>query len=374
MKKTSFLFIGLLLSFWTLGQEKKINFSKELTYKVESKDKAIPFSKVTSLSSAKGESLTMLELNGAPIMFYQDNLGMSPVSFGFNNQLQESWFSRYFSGMDYKKREDSKFKSEKLKTTETILGYNCQHYIIDFNAADKENINTRDDQRLKICLDEKNEINNFPILVKIIDQFSATKTNGNNLKGLILKMGDVKEYDNEALILQKIVPTEAYVHYDHQSALMSQQRKIDSLMVLYRDLESDYAALDSTRAVTDSAYASNYEWIPNYQSTYRKVAQDSQGLAIDNPTNNQMFSKIPAHCKDLKSNLPNFDNKELGKHLYNYVGQVCDMYLTQSEYNSVDEKITMDEIRREVLYLLDIKEKLNKSDQKKLDNYLKNLD
>lgn len=373
MKKTSFLFIGLLLSFWTLGQEKKINFTKELTYKVESKDKTIPFSKIKTLSSAKGETLTTLDLNGIPVMFYQDNLGMSPVSFDFNNQLKESWFSSYLSGMDYIKREDSNFKTEKLKTSETILGYKCQHYLIDFNANQQEDVSEKEDRRIKICIDEKNEINNFPTLVKIIDQFSATKTNGNNLKGLILKVGDIKDYDNEALILQKIAPTEAYVHYDHQSALMRQQRKTDSLMIAYKNFGDNYAS-DSAAVMLDSAYAYNTDWIPNYQSTYKKAPQDSQGLAINNPRNAQMFSKIPAHCKDLKNNFPAFDNKELGKHLYNYVGQVCDMYLTQSEDNSVAEKSTMDEIRREVLYLLEIKEKLNKSDQKKLDQYLKNLD
>lgn len=366
--------IGLLLSFWTFGQEKKINFTKELTYKVESKDKTIPFSKVKTLSSAKGEMLTMLDLNGVPVMFYQDNLGMSPVAFDFNNQLKESWFSSYFSGMDFTKNQDFKFKTEKLKTSETILGYKCQHYLIDFNANLQEDSNDKEDRRIKICLDEKNDINNFPTLVKIIDQFSATKTNGNNLKGLILKAGNVKEYDDEALVLQQIVPTESYVHYDHQSALMRQQRKTDSLMVVYRQLQDDYAVSDSAMVVADSAYAINTDWIPNYQSTYRKESQASQGLAIDNPRNAQIFSKIPAYCKDLKKNFPTFDNKELGKHLYNYVGQVCDMYLTQFEDNSVAEKITMDEIRREVLYLLEIKEKLNQSDQKKLDHYLKNLD
>lgn len=367
MKKASFLLIGLLLSFWTLGQEKKINFTKELTYKVESKDKTIPFSKIKSLSSAKGETLTMLDLNGVPVMFYQDNLGMSPVAFDFNNQLKESWFSSYFSGMDFTKNQDSKFKTEKLKTSETILGYKCQHYLIDFNTNLQEDSNDKEDRRIKICLDEKNEINNFPTLVKIIDQFAATKTNGNNLKGLILKAGNVKEYDDEALVLQKITPTEAYVHYDHQSALMRQQRKSDSLMTVYRNIETDYANVDS-------ASGTQYDWIPNYQSTYKTDPKASEGLAIDNPSNAELYSKIPAYCKDLKSNIPSFDHKELGKHLYNYAGQVCDMYLTQTEYNSVDEKITMDEIRREVLYLLEIKEKLNQSDQKKLDHYLNNLD
>ncbi|WP_157837474.1 hypothetical protein [Chryseobacterium sp. P1-3] len=50
------------------------------------------------------------------------------------------------------------------------------------------------------------------------------------------------------------------------------------------------------------------------------------------------------------------------------------MYLTQSNYHTVGIKITLDEIRREVLYLNEIHEKLDASDKKKLNNYLKNLD
>lgn len=372
MKKVNIFIFSLLLSILTFGQEKKITFTKELTYQLNSPEKKSTFSKLLIFSSKNGENLTKFELNGVPMMFYQDKLGMSPVSFGLDNHLEESWFSNYFSGMDYMTRADSKFKTEKLKTSETILGFKCQHYLIDFNSDENLTPEERDNHRIKICIDEKNDINNFPVLVKIVDQFSASKTLGHNLKGLILKVGDAKDYDKEPLILQNIVDKETSVYYNHQLALMTQQRKTDSLMLDYKKQQDEYAA-DST-AVLDSAYVSNYDWIPNYESTYKIDLKKEPDLAIDNPSNASYFSKMPAYCKDLKKNLPTFENKELGRHLHNYAGQVCDMYLTQFQNNTVAEKITLDEIRREVIYFLDIREKLNKSDQTKLDHYLKNLD
>ncbi len=53
---------------------------------------------------------------------------------------------------------------------------------------------------------------------------------------------------------------------------------------------------------------------------------------------------------------------------------MCDMYLSQFEPHSVGIKSTLDEIRREILYLNEIQGKLEADDQKKLNNYLNNLD
>ena len=50
------------------------------------------------------------------------------------------------------------------------------------------------------------------------------------------------------------------------------------------------------------------------------------------------------------------------------------MYLTQSRDHSVGVKITLDEIRREAIFLRKIREKLSEKDRKKLDKYLDNLD
>ena len=97
-------------------------------------------------------------------------------------------------------------------------------------------------------------------------------------------------------------------------------------------------------------------------------------LSIDNPNSKNLLKGTPQYCSNLHKDFPVFEHKEVARHLKNYAGQVCDMYLTQSYDETVDEKGTMDEIRREVLYLLDIRDKLSKSDKKKLDKYLNQLD
>ena len=72
--------------------------------------------------------------------------------------------------------------------------------------------------------------------------------------------------------------------------------------------------------------------------------------------------------------MPLFQHGELRKHLHNYVGQICDLYLLQSQQHNVYIKGTIDEVRRESLYLQEIRKKLNKKDLEKLDQYLKSLD
>ena len=97
-------------------------------------------------------------------------------------------------------------------------------------------------------------------------------------------------------------------------------------------------------------------------------------MAITNLSDDELWKSLPKHCRNIENNLPKLDDKKFKKHLYNYVGQMCDMYLTQRNNSAVDVKITLDEIRREVLYINENKGKLNKSDQKKVDQYLENLD
>ena len=83
---------------------------------------------------------------------------------------------------------------------------------------------------------------------------------------------------------------------------------------------------------------------------------------------------LPTHCTDLNKNLPILEDKNFATHLKTLTGQLCDLYLTQSESHNVAIKITIDEIRREFLFINAEKEKLNKSDQKKVNQYLEKLD
>jgi hypothetical protein len=186
--------------------------------------------------------------------------------------------------------------------------------------------------------------------------------------------------------------SESFVYFDHKKAMMDQQRQMDSLTLAYKKQEEEYAKADSAAVLIDSAAAVALDsvavaeapngtmsdeysyYIPDYVSEYKKGSTEDSSLAMTNIPNQKLWKGLPKHCKNFEKDLPSFNNKDLKSHLKNYVGQVCDMYLTQSEGHNVGIKITLDEIRREVLYLNEIQEKLDQSDKKKLNTYLKNLD
>lgn len=375
MKLKGLLFLTLIASNFGFSQEKETKFTKVFQYslKGEKDIKASPPS-VKVYAAKSGELLSDLNYNNLPILFYYDKLGMSPVSFTHNSRLTESYLSNAFGiglGLGYTPKTKT-IDLEKLNTQETIAGITCQNYLIDFKLENHNNKTSDDkayDNRLKICIDEKSEYNNFPLMTKIIDQFSAHKSSGANLKGLVLKIGDNKSYDKEYLVVDNIKDTDVTVKIDHRKILMGIQKKADSLAKSFDRITEDYAITDSI-----SANADYIDYIPDYVSTYKTESEIEPSLAIDNEYNKAYLKKIPAHCTNLKSKIPVFDDKNLQKHVYNYTGQICDMYLTPIEFDTVDEKTTIDEIRREVLYFLDVREKLNQSDKKKLDKFLKNLD
>ena len=83
---------------------------------------------------------------------------------------------------------------------------------------------------------------------------------------------------------------------------------------------------------------------------------------------------LPKHCQNFEKDLPKLDDKKLEASLRNYMGQVCDLYITQLSYNSVDKKVTVDELRREILHILNQWDSLSKGDRSKLLKYLNKLD
>ena len=156
--------------------------------------------------------------------------------------------------------------------------------------------------------------------------------------------------------------------------MMKQQKLMDSIALERKKMNDEYEA-DSTMVAIDSA-AADYEGfygIEKYESTYKK-APDSTTYAIDNMQSEKLWEGLPKHCRNFEKDVPQLENKEFRKHLSNYVGQMCDMYLTQSYSHNVAIKLTLDDIRREVLYINENKEKLNKSDQRKVNKYLEKLD
>jgi len=343
-------------------------FTKELKYSVvdsKNKNKTID---IDVFGNTSNELLVNVKVDQFPLNVFVDNLGVSPVSFSMNSQLENSFYSPYFSQIAYGASPDGKSKDievKKIDGTETILGMPCQYYLLNFKEANK-------DESLKVCINEGYPINTFGALNGVIKVFTRSNYS-NGLKGLVLKAGvNDDKFDTEHFVLKSIKDSEAYVYFDHKQSMMKHQRRMDSLMLEQQRWNEEYAN-DSMSVFSDSAYAYD-KYIPVYISNYKKENKEMATLSIDNPSSKDLLIGAPKYCTNIQNGLPTFENKTLSKHLYNYVGQVCDMYLTQSEAETVDEKGTMDEIRREVNYLLNIRDELSKSDKKKLDKYLDQLD
>lgn len=342
-------------------------------------------------TSKSGEFLTKITIKNLPVYFFTDKVGTSSVGLEMNNRLEGSDIlnsSMYYGFNNYSYLSDDKkeyrLESKKMDTKETILGIPCSHYLLNFKQKDSDERK----ESFKVCIDDQSSYNNVPVLSGLINFFDKnTKIKSSGLKGLILKGGPEKTYDTEYFVASSMKDSKDFVYFDHLKTMMKQQRKQDSIMLAHQKEEEDmvtdtvayadssFVEIDSTTALASPThYVQVDSYIPNYVSEYKKAQSDASDLAINNTINKNLLKGIPKHCKNFEAEIPSFSHKDLKGHLKNYVGQMCDMYLTQSDNHSVGIKITLDEIRREVLYLNEIQEKLDQSDKKKLNNYLKNLD
>ncbi|WP_157676854.1 hypothetical protein [Chryseobacterium sp. T16E-39] len=381
-----------LLTFFVLGtaQEKKISFAKVFNYQMI--DKKAPLLTLKMFASNNNEFLTRLNIKDVPMYYYTDALGTTAVSLEMNSRLAGSGLSAlmylgYNSYGGYGEKEEYTLEAKKLDTKETILGIPCSHYMINYRSKDGTK---KENEDLKLCIDDRSSINNMFVFSGLLNQYlPGIKMKSSGLSGLILKAGPEKTYDKEYFILESIKDSKDQVFFDHKKAMTDQQRKQDSIMIAYKKQEEEYAkndsvyaATDATAVVADSAATAaidpysdqTYYYIPDYTSEYKKAHDEDGSLAITNIPSENLWKGLPKHCKNFEKDLPIFKLKEVRGHLRNYVGQMCDMYLTQSAGHNVGIKLTLDEIRREVLYLNTIQEKLDQSDKKKLNNYLKNLD
>lgn len=378
MKK--FILLSFLTSFFLgMAQEKKISFAKEFTYRLVGNK--LSNSSVKMYVSKNNEFFSNVTFKDIPMYFFTDALGTSPVSLEMNNRLSGSGVANYFFPMSYtdEPEEEYIFDYKKLNTKETVLGISCNHYLVDFKP--KNQTYPHEDNFLKLCIDETSPYNSFTVFNGLVKQYlSIPKLDKYNLKGLILKLAPEKDYDIEYLVMNSLKDSKEEVYFDHKKVMTDQQRKRDSIKLAYKQQQDEYnktdsVAMDSAVTAADSTMAfEEYSFIPDYVSEYKKNQSEDGALAIHNISNDKFWKAIPQHCKKFDQEIPTFKNKELKGHLKNYVGQMCDMYLTQFSQHTVGVKITLDEIRREALYFNEIQEKLDAADRKKLNNYLKNLD
>lgn len=393
MKKI-ILFLLFVVFCGVYGQEKKVEFTKKLNYKLTFKKNeggyASPEMSFKSYVSKNKEFFTEGNIKGQLVNFYTENKDTKLVNIGLNNRLSAN---NLFAVYDYAYIEgdvfEQKYAASKLGTSETILGIPCNHYLLKPVFVNENEIV---ESNLKACINENYAINNMPVLSSIFNSLESYRKVDFNISGLLLKMGPEKNYNEEHLVLESITDNKDFVLVDYNKLLASNQKVKDSIAAERKKWEKLYAsdsaaaaaAVDSATvsvdaaadaaAAADTTFVDSYYQIPDYVSKYKKADPEMAQLAIDNPEIKKLFNGIPKHCVNIEKELPVFENKDIRKHLKNYVGQICDMYLTQSEANNVDEKGTIDEIRREVLYLINIKDKLSQKDKKKLDQYLENLD
>lgn len=140
----------------------------------------------------------------------------------------------------------------------------------------------------------------------------------------------------------------------------------------------DYTETDVVEAwaVPDTAaYAEPYDYYTKYQSSYKNETIDEIVLAydIDVENNEQIKQYAPDYCDNLKSKIPNFQNKSLSTHVHNLTGQICDLYLYNNGGN-VGYFETINSMRKSYLEIEKLRSTLSQKDQKLLLEFIKNLD
>lgn len=147
-------------------------------------------------------------------------------------------------------------------------------------------------------------------------------------------------------------------------------------------VSEDYAtaavvATDYATAADDATYATDsYDYYTKYQSAYNDIkVEDKISLAYDLDTENNDAVKqyAPDYCDDLQKKIPNFQSKELKKHVHNLTGQICDLYLYNNGGN-VDYFGTINQMRKSYLEIEKLRSSLSQKDQKSLLEFLKSLD
>lgn len=110
----------------------------------------------------------------------------------------------------------------------------------------------------------------------------------------------------------------------------------------------------------------------DYVSDYKNADITDVSLAVEEPEAEKYLTMAPNHCKNLKNNIPDFSDKNLKNAVYNYVGQVCDLYIYNSGY--VGLAVTIDALRKSVLDINTKYETMKKEDKEKLNKFLNSLD
>lgn len=189
------------------------------------------------------------------------------------------------------------------------------------------------------------------------------------------------DYDRNAAVKVAEASTKQLVKEFKKGKLATKEeiKELETILKKYFDdankfkLEDNPSYDDTTMEAAASAIeASIGDYYDDYKSEYKSIDTSVIDLAINNPGYEAYAKLTPDHCKDLTNKIPTFSDKSLKNDLYNYVGQICDLYI----YNTggVSLNGTIDSMRKSALDIINKYDKLSKGDKEKLTTFFNSLD
>lgn len=139
------------------------------------------------------------------------------------------------------------------------------------------------------------------------------------------------------------------------------------------EISSDYDNVTEVSADPPVEEAWAYaELAETYTSNYKNMSLEEMNFAFTGYADQEeLINTLPKYCT--KSNVPDFKNVEFKNNVENYIGQLCDLYISKFVYN-VGITETTDALRYSFLKINELKSKLSKEEQIKFDQFINNLD
>lgn len=338
------LLLALLLPVLSMAQEDRINFNTSLHYQMKLENKTID---LDVYYSPDGFFLDAGDIK----MLLKDYL-VVPVNVNLNRMVNLSQYARLDS--------IPSFTLAKTDKKDSILGLSCTYYDIFLDGKPFE--------KSKMCISEK-------FYSSAMDLVGPLSAKNKNIKGLILKIGS-EENGAGWFELKSMARTSAFISLDWQKILTELKDKSLALEDILKtvnytteepfDYENNYPEVDSI----STSFIYN---IKTYNSEYKTSKIENTNLAINElEKDSPYWQGLPKYCANLEDKISGFSNKKLKKHIKNYIGQICDLYLSEIKENSVDVKRTLDEIRYEENYFRNYQ--TNKKDRNLINDFLNKLD
>lgn len=271
-------------------------FTDKTTYKsYKSGSKQSQDLSVINYSNSEKGLMEVNQLAGFSDGIFYDKDGSVFVRFRLNNELELYGYAKYQYDEDIEIAKKTNYTVKKTGTSETINGQQCNHYLLEYKYAEDDIENESfSGKTLKVCINEKSDINNSGMLSIYTEFFGRRGEVGKGIPdGLVMKFSTTEDYDKEYLLLDTKEKENLTVYFNKEEALKKwkaeteAQRLEDEEMEKNIDVTADSvdAAVDATTTIDDNTYtdatlaaglavadaAKGYE-LPKYESVYKKKA------------------------------------------------------------------------------------------------------